>query len=220
MVVSDLLICTIKPDKLLNENTLWINLHPTHKNIDCNTTRLTGMSLQSDIPPDQERTATTTGSLSSTSGSVEQPPVEVPVSDLITGLPTNLMTVHQPSRTYDSLLSSSSNNNLTSISSNANSDVRRNQFFNNLTPTPPKMWKEHLPSYFQLLESWFMRHHICNELEKFDLLLSAMTETQQCTFGTDIGYCATSSSPYSNIKSKILQPTSNYNGRYQWVMDV
>ena len=74
----------------------------THKNIDCNTTRLTSMSLQSDIPPDQERTATTTGSLSSTSGSVEQPPVVVPVSDLITGLPTNLMTVHQPSRTYDS----------------------------------------------------------------------------------------------------------------------
>ena len=87
----------------------------THKNIDCNTTRLTGMSLQSDIPPDQERTATTTGSLSSTSGSIEQPPVMVPVSDLITGLPTNLMTVHQ----HDSLLSYSSNNNLTSISSNA-----------------------------------------------------------------------------------------------------
>ena len=46
------------------------------------------------------------------------------------------------------------------------------------------MWKEHLPSYFQLLESWFMRHHICNELEKFDLLLSAMTETQQCMVQT------------------------------------
>ena len=86
--------------------------------------------------------------------------------------------------------------------------------------SPPKMWKEHLPSYFQLLDSWFIRHHIVDELVKFDLLISAMSEHLQCNFGSDIGYCANTSTHYSAVKNKILQPSTNYEGRYQWVVDI
>jgi len=87
---------------------------------------------------------------------------------------------------------------------------------------PPKMWSQHLPSYFQLLDSWFDRHRIFDELARFDLLLSAMNETQQGSYGTDIGSCANFNAPYSTIKKRILQPVTNrpMKRRYQWTIDL
>ena len=48
----------------------------------------------------------------------------------------------------------------------------------------------------------------------------AMSDHQQCNFGSDIGYCASTSTHYSAVKNKILQPSTNYKGRYQWVVDI
>ena len=63
--------------------------------------------------------------------------------------------------------------------------------------SPPKMWKEHVSSYFQLLDFWFIRHPIVDELGNFGLLILAMSEQQQCSFASEIGFRASTSTPYS-----------------------
>ena len=57
----------------------------------------------------------------------------------------------------------------------------------------PKMWKEHLSGYFQLLDSWFIRYQFVNKQVKFDLLISAMSDQKQYNFTSEIGFCASAS---------------------------
>ena len=167
------------------------------------------MSLEHDL----NRPAATSELGSDTSPAVPTVTMTEPCERLSSNLPLN--TNHHRNHGAGSSISEPAISVITNQSGNNNANSHAPSIL-----SPPKMWKEHLPSYFQLLDSWLVRHQIVDELVKFDLLISAMRDHQQCNFGSNIGYCASTSTPYSAVKNKILQPSTNYKGRYQWVVDI
>ena len=74
-------------------------------------------------------------------------------------------------------------------------------------------------NYFILLDSWLERFNIHSELDKFYILISAMSEDQQCRYGLDIGHCATQDNPYTNLRKRILGNTDKL-CPWQWVIDL
>ena len=114
-----------------------------------------------------------------------------------TSLAVPIVTMTEPSERLSSNLpldTNHRNHGAGSSTSEPATSVMTNQLGNNNANShapsilsPPKMWKDHLLSYFQLLDLWFVRHQIVDELVKFDLLISAMSDHQQCNFGSDIG---------------------------------
>ena len=84
---------------------------------------------------------------------------------------------------------------------------------------PPKLWNEQVQNYFILLDSWLERFNIHSELDKFYILISAMSEDQQCRYGSDIGHCATQDNPYTNLRKRILGNTDKL-CPWQWVIDL
>ena len=165
------------------------------------------------LEPDLNRPTATSEPGSDTSPALPTVTMTEPSERLFSNLPLN--TNHHRNHGAGSSTSEPATSVMTNQLGNSNANSHAPSIL-----SPPKMWKEHLPSYFQLLDSWFVRHQIVDELVKFDLLISAMSDHQQCNFGSDIGYCASTSNPYSAVKNKILQPSTNYKGRYQWVVDI
>ena len=162
---------------------------------------------------DSNRPAATSEPESDTSPAVPTVTMTEPSERLSSNLPLN--TNHHRNHGAGSSTSEPATSVMTNQLGNSNANSHAPSIF-----SPPKTRKEHLPSYFQLLDSWFVRHQIVDELVKFDLLISAMSDHQLCNFGSDIGYCASTSTFYSAVKNKILQPSTNYKGRYQWVVDI
>ena len=122
------------------------------------------MSLEHDL----NRPAATLEPGSDTSPAVSTGPMTEPSERLFSNLPLN--TNHHRNHGAGSSTSEPATSVMTNQLGNSNANSHAPSIL-----SPPKMWKEHLPSYFQLLDSWFVRHQIVDELVKFDLLISAMS---------------------------------------------